>query len=332
MGVPLCRQHLGGSTVQEETQKGGLWQGLGRRVRGRSRSPATGLKKESPGAESQNQAAAKVETAETILEPLSVFPPIKAHEGVPPPPPSPIVREEEQSEGVGNFQGVVRLKLRSKWYLLFVEGCAEGTSEVRATSVPEKISFVLDSRRVNWKPPMTASGKLRQGFLEEVLLFPPTELEALGVHVNLVILPGDTWKKLRGSWHKKSIAPGSGEPIEILDGDLEALRQPGCGLIPEHAWGRLDRLGAVEEEEDEADAITERMKKHWDRLDKSASPRRGRSRSPAEKRTSISPKPYREREFFADVAIQWQPALVSEVEEVVAACGVCWRNGVACAR
>ena len=38
------------------------------------------------------------------------------------------------------------------------------------------------------------------------------------------------------------------------------------------------------------------------------------------------------RQFFADVAIQWQLALVSEVEEVVAACGVCWRNGVACAR
>ena len=32
---------------------------------------------------------------------------------------------------------------------------------------------------------------------------------------------------------------------------------------------------------------------------------------------------------FADVAIQWQLALVSEAEEMSAACGVCWRNGVA---
>ena len=32
---------------------------------------------------------------------------------------------------------------------------------------------------------------------------------------------------------------------------------------------------------------------------------------------------------FADIAIQWQLALVPEAEEMVAACGVCWRNGVA---
>ena len=41
---------------------------------------------------------------------------------------------------------------------------------------------------------------------------------------------------------------------------------------------------------------------------------------------------YIRRLRFADIAIQWQLALVSEVQEMVVASRVCWRNGVACAR
>ena len=141
---------------------------------------------------------------------------------------------------------------------LCVEVKGPGTSILRLT---------VPSQSIIPHPPLSPAGRLPEGYLKDLLHYPPAGAQELGIGVVAAEVPKLVWEKL-SPWH--GVPVGGKEPA-LSSEQWHQVTDPSSHLVDPHPGGGA---AAPVVPEPEVAAVDEKLQKHWKRLDRSGSPRR----------------------------------------------------------
>ena len=140
-----------------------------------------------------------------------------------------------------------RCQVQGAWFVCF--GLASGkldSTHCWAVAKVDSLELRVPEAKVVWHPPLQPSGKLPQCFLDELLMTPPLGYDEMGAGVQVAVLPGTVWAKLRDGRQWRKIAP-PGRPGEVLTEEMRAILSKDSSTVPQHRWGEvvLDRSGGA---------------------------------------------------------------------------------------
>ena len=126
---------------------------------------------------------------------------------------------------------------------------------------------------------MNERGRVPRGALEELLRGPPMGSEEIGLSVVGTPVTLDLWTRLQ-EWNGQAV---TGKLRPLTAAQWTALRHRAGQLVPSHSSGWVH--GADTDDSDEVEAVNRKLKKHWERLERSVSPK------PPSRSRSASPRP-----------------------------------------